>query len=156
MPAKVRDQRASATLWTMSPMWAGKRSFILSHCMPPALGRLPPVEGVADANDHRDQDVPAAGDEVGDGDDDPGRQRQLRTDPGVSSAISTKMFVKTGTTNAQTAAMTRIAITRTADGYIIAERTWRLSASSRSSWFATRSRASSRRPEPSPACTIER
>ena len=43
-----------------------------------------------------------------------------------------------------------------AGSWVVAERTWRRSASRRSSWWATRSRASSRRPEPSPASTIER
>ena len=41
-------------------------------------------------------------------------------------------------------------------GYIIAERIWRRRASSFSKWKATRSIASSRRPEPSPERTIER
>ena len=76
--------------------------------------------------------------------------------PGVSAAISSKMPTKTGTMNATTATITRTARVKTTAGYIIAERTWRRRASRRSSWWATRSSASSRRPEPSPAATIER
>src|SRR5204863_9337588 len=30
-PERVRDQRAIATFWTMSPMWAGSRTLTRSH-----------------------------------------------------------------------------------------------------------------------------
>ena len=76
--------------------------------------------------------------------------------PGFSAAISSKMPTKTGTMKATTAIMIRTATTSTKAGYIIAERTWRRRASSFSSWKATRSSASSRRPEPSPERTIAR
>ena len=45
--------------------------------------------------------------------------------PGFSAAISSKIPTKTGTMNATTAAMTRMASPKTTAGYIIAERTWR-------------------------------
>ena len=35
VPAKVRDQRARATFWTMSPMWAGNFSFTRSQLRRP-------------------------------------------------------------------------------------------------------------------------
>ena len=61
------------------------------------------------------------------------------------------MPTKTGTMKATTTVITTIASAKTTAGYIIADFTWRLSASSFSSWNATRSSASSSRPEPSPA-----
>ena len=75
---------------------------------------------------------------------------------GFSAAISSKMPTKTGTMNETTTTITTAARTKTTAGYIIADLTWRRRASSFSSWNATRSSASSRRPAPSPAPTIER
>ena len=40
-PEKVRDQRASATFWTTSPMWKGIRSLIRSHWPRPRSRLLP-------------------------------------------------------------------------------------------------------------------
>ncbi|MEJ7716476.1 MAG: hypothetical protein WKF31_00380 [Thermoleophilaceae bacterium] len=38
---KVREKRASATFWTMSPIFHGIFSLKRSHCMLAALERLP-------------------------------------------------------------------------------------------------------------------
>jgi hypothetical protein len=76
--------------------------------------------------------------------------------PGVSEAISLKIPAKTGTMNATTTSITTTAAEKMKAGYIIAERICRLRASIFSSWKATRSSASSRRPELSPERTMER
>ena len=75
---------------------------------------------------------------------------------GTSSASSSKMPTKIGTMNATMMIIAKTAKPKTSAGYITAERIWRRSASSFSSWKATISSADSRRPEPSPAATIER
>ncbi len=107
----------------MSPICAGKFSFILSHWWRPRsvdFQRLKPYPAAASAAITMYQ-LPVMKSEmpttirVGSG--------SCELTPGVSSAISMKMLVKTGTTKAQTAAITRIAMTSTATGYIIAERT---------------------------------
>ncbi len=54
---------------------------------------------------------------------------------GFSAASSSKMPTKTGTMKLTTTIMTTAARPKTTAGYIIAERTWRLSASSFSSWI---------------------
>ena len=73
-----------------------------------------------------------------------------------SSASSSKMPTKTGTMKITTASITSSATPKITAGYIIADFTWRRSASSFSSWAATRSSESSKRPAPSPALTIDR
>ena len=65
---------------------------------------------------------------------------------GFSEAISSKMPTKTGTMKATTTTITTAARTKTTAGYMSADLTWRRRASSFSSWNATRSSASSRRP----------
>ena len=76
--------------------------------------------------------------------------------PGLSEAMSSKTPTKIGTMKPTITSRITTASPNTKAGYIIAERIWRFSASIFSSWKATRSSASSRRPEPSPERTIER
>ena len=71
------------------------------------------------------------------------------------SEISSKMPTKTGTTKATIATITTSATVKTIAGYIIADFTWRLRASSFSSWTRPLERLLEA-PEPSPARTIER
>ena len=47
-PENVREKRASATFWTMSPIFIGNFSFRRSHCISPALGRSSSCRNSAD------------------------------------------------------------------------------------------------------------
>ena len=76
--------------------------------------------------------------------------------PGWSATASLKALAKTGTMKMTTASMIRMAAVKMKAGYIIAERICRFRASIFSSWNATRSSASSRRPELSPERTMAR
>ena len=155
MPEKVRDQRASATFWTTSPIFIGIRSLNRSQATRPFSVFFQRTNTYASAaiTGIRMYHEPVTASET---------PTVILVIAGSSELspfsceISSKMPTKTGTTKATIATITTIATEKTIAGYIIADFTWRLSASSFSSWAATRSSACSSRPDPSPASTIER
>ena len=126
-PEKVREKRARATFWTMSPIFIGNFSLIRSHCMRPRseffqkrnTQTTPAVTAIITyqrpvimCDSHTVNLVMA----------------------GSSPPKSLKIFSNTGTRKATRANSTTKAKPPISDGYIIAALIWRRSAASFSSW----------------------
>src|SRR5262249_35306631 len=128
-PEKVRDQRASATFWTTSPILKGRRRVKRCHISLPFSVffhlKKPQMESATAGTTMYQEPVrrleTPTQSAVGAGSPD--------ASPGCSSASSLKMLAKTGITNMTIAISTTMAKPKTSDGYIIADLTWRLSAS---------------------------
>ena len=154
-PEKVRAQRAKATFWTTSPIFAGRRSLKRSQSRRPLSVRF------------QRTNTYAAPIRIG---------IRMYQAPVTASEAVTVICVGSGS-GASAPVLLRDLLEdadehrddegddgdhhqqrdeKTIAGYIIADWTWRLSASSFSSWIATRSSDCSSRPAPSPAATIER
>ncbi len=143
----MRDQRASATFCTVSPIFIGIFMRSLSHCgrpqeevrhflKPTMMPTKPPISRYhwcVKACERPTVNLVIAG---------------------SSPPKSLKTLTKTGTMNAISAIITISAKDSTTAGYIIADLTWRRRESSASSWVATRCSVSSRMPPVSPARTI--
>ena len=63
-PEKVREKRASATFWTMSPIFNGNLSLRRSHCSRPRVAFFQRRKAQTVPTDHGDDDVAALGDQV--------------------------------------------------------------------------------------------
>ena len=63
-PEKVREKRARATFWTMSPIFIGNFSLSRSHCMRPRSGFFHCWKANTIAAMPREQHVPALRDQV--------------------------------------------------------------------------------------------
>jgi hypothetical protein len=152
----VRDQRATAVFWTMSPMWIGRRSFTRSHVARPRsvfFHWKKPMKPAIDPGTQMNQQFLRKSENVTIAWVNFGRSEDS---PGWSATASLKASAKIGTMKMTTATMISIATAKTKAGYMMAERIWRFRASSFSSWKAIRSSASSSRPELSPERTIAR
>src|SRR6188472_2054823 len=128
-PEKVRDQRASATFWITSPTLNGRRKVnrchtslpfsVFFHLKKPQIpSTRPGMRMYQEPVSRLETPTQSA---VGAGSPD--------ASPGCSSASSLKMLAKTGITNITIATSTTTAKPKTSAGYIIADLTWRLSAS---------------------------